>query len=414
MTPMRRNTQFAAIVALLICLCGSARADIVQQIAALVPERPHSYAQMYAKLASLARSDRVSLVSLGCSSLGRDVLCVAVHDPATVFGQTPRLFVIGRQHGNEPSGTEAALAFVQHFATTQGELERETLKRLTIVAVPMANPDGAEKGRRRNGNNVDLNRDWLGQTQPEVKAIETAVRVWRPNALMDLHDLPRSAPRPSYRENFVETIGDAAGIPAFVSSHTLPAAADIARWLHGYGHRANVYYDGPGKDRSLCHRHFGLDRAIPSFLFEAKTGPGRTLRHRASFHALGMLVVANHLLHTTPTGTTTDGLQMVQTPSTPGPRASTGPARVGLQFGTTQSGMELSANVQGGDVRYVKFYLNGHLSVITNTEPYVCRLSAEDHGTGRHQVRADVIGLDGKVLARAHETVEIDHKALGE
>ncbi len=422
---MRRRQQLP-----LVCLClalvigggAASAADIVQQIISRVPDQPRTYEAMRATLLRLAESERVSLVNLGRSVGGRDILCVALHAPGSVFGQTKRLFVVARQHGNEPSGTEAVMALIEHFATSQGALEQETLRRLTFIFVPMANPDSADRSRRRNGRNADLNRDWQALSQPETLAIEKGVRAWKPDALVDLHGLPRSSSRASYRENFVETIGQGGGIPAFVSNTTIPVSSDLASWLRIYGHRYNIYYDGPGKDRRLCHRHFGLDHGIPSFLFEAKNGPGRTLKHRAGFHSVGLLVIANHLVNNAgPTGGSAQTLCRAAdgtTPSVTGRRAAPAgpriPTSVALQqelaeFGQDGTGGQLRAVVAGSDeVRYVKFYVNGRLWTVTNSEPYNCELDPTELGTGRHQVKVDVVGQAGKVLAQAQGIVDLD------
>lgn len=411
------------LLALLVICCQALGQDIVAQIVAGVPSRPHSYAQMLTKLSALQRSDRVSIMRLGRSVGGREVLGVALHSPKTVFGQGKRLFVIGRQHGNEPSGTEAILALLRHFATSQAELERGTLERITIVAIPMANPDGAERSRRRNGNNVDLNRDWLSRSQPETRAIERAVRIWQPHALMDLHELPRNSSKPEYQENFVETIGEGRGIPRYVSVHSQSAAADMAAWLRLYRHRTNIYYDGPQKDRRLCHRHFGLDHGIPSFLMEAKTGSGRSLGRRVSFHVVGMLVVASYLMScespgpvpVTPVAPPPLVASTRQPEATPRP---SGPATVcfrsGPREGDTVTGdTELEAVIGGGhQVRYVKYYLDGRLWLVSNMEPYRCQLDTTGLGDGGHEVRVDVIGSDGHLLAQARRLFGVDNSAL--
>jgi len=399
------------------CAAPSHGADIVRQMAGLVPDRPHSYSGMRARLAALERLDRVSIVNLGPGAAGRPILCVAVHDPATVFGQTKRLLIIARQHGNEPSGTEAALALIQHFATSQGALETGTLQRLTFVVIPMANPGGAEHNRRRNPRGVDLNRDWQALSQPESQAIERAVRAWRPDALIDMHELPSSSSKAAYRENFVETIGSGAGIPPAVTACTAGATSDLAGWLGAYDHRCSVYYDGPGKDRRLCHRHFGLDYGIPSFLFEAKNGPGRSLRHRVIFHLVGAMVVANQLINSTQGGALYADQPDLESPRTAeASTVSAGPASVALSYDDPNSakGPGVLASIAGGyQVQYVKFYLDGRLWFVTNTFPYRCPIAEDDLPDGSHQVRVDVVGRGGQVLAQTERSLNPVGVALG-
>ena len=416
---MRRVSARTGLACALLTLgaISCCHADIVQQILAHVPAQAYSYAQVATELSSLdSSSDRVSVVRLGRSHGGRDILCAAVHDPQTIFGQTRCLFIIGRLHGNEPSGTSACMALIRHFATAGGAVERETLRRLTLVFVPMSNPDGADSGRRSNAKGVDLNRDWQSRSQPETQAIDRAVKVWQPDALMDLHELPASSSKPSYRENFVETIGRGPGITSMCSTVSAGASYDIARWMRAYGYRFNIYYDGPGKDRRLCHRRFGLDLGIPSFLMEAKTGAGRDIRYRCGFHVVGALTVANYLI----CGAGLPGAP--QMAATEGPadnlaaesRPSAGrTSRVELRLVQAMEALEgeseaVEAVVSGSQpVRYVKFYLDGRLWLVTNNEPYQCPMDPADVGEGAHQVDVTVIGETGEVLASATGRVNI-------
>jgi hypothetical protein len=355
---------------------------------------------------------------LGRSPGGRDILCAAVHHPQIQFGQGKRLFIIARQHGNEVSGTEAALAILQHFATSQGALECDTLRYLTIIVVPMANPDGAAAGRRRNSNGVDLNRDWSGRTQAETQAIERGVRAWKPHAVLDLHELPASSGKPEYAESFVETIGGGGGIPSYVSGHTLPAASDLSAWMGRYRQRGTIYYDHAGQDRRLCHRHFGLDLGIPSFLVEAKTGAGRSLQWRVALHALSALVVANYLIH----NGTPQGVELAQEiGATEGePEQEEGPAAdletapgVRLLFIRAQEGgpdgAQVEAAVQGcRDVRCVRFYIDGMLRALSNCDPYRCSIPATGLAEGEHDIRAEAVGPGGRVLAQAEATFSVE------
>lgn len=377
-------------------------AGIIQQITDYVPSSPHSYEQMLSTLSQLQGTGRVSLFALGNSVKGRSVVAVAVHSPGASFEQTRRILVLARQHGGEPAGTEATLALIRHFATSQGELEVGTLRLATMIFVPMANPDGAAANRRANANGVDLNRDWVAQTQPETRAIERAVQYWKPHALMDLHELPRSSPRPEYAVSFVETIGEGAGIARSVSACTVPAALDISGWLRSYGHRANIFYNGAHKDRRLCHRHFGLSRGVPSFLVESKTGAGRSLQQRASLHVLCTLVVVNHLLNS-------GGASTVLPPQAPSPQVAQadgadGPCSVRVRFNPSDDGDgttgSLEAVVTGGrGVRYVKFLLDGNLWLISNLAPYQCPLDTGQLEEGTHRLQVEVVGSGGTVLS---------------
>jgi hypothetical protein len=398
----------------LLALAGVCRADIVADIVARVPSRPHSYSQVVSALGKLQSSKRVTLYKLGGSAGGRDLYGVVVKSPDVPLEKCARLLVIARQHGCEPSGTEAALALISHFAASNGELETETLNRLAFMVVPVVNPDGALAGRRGNSNGADLNRDWVRLSQPETGAVMTAIRTWRPHAVMDLHELPAYSSKSSYQENFVETIGADGATPRRVTSHTMPTAANLGSWLKTYGHRTNIYYDAADRDRSLCHRRCGLDLHIPSYLVETKTGSGRALGQRAAFHVLCMLVVANHLIHNQvpPGGPATE---LAAAPADPGrPAAPTTVELMDVAEGADEGRLQVEARLTpGGGDNYVRFYVDGRLRSVSNMEPFVYDLRVSELGAGEHAVSVEVLGPDGALIAQAARQVSLDETGLG-
>jgi hypothetical protein len=418
---MRR--QIIAAAALLCVAATGSQADIVEQIVSRVGTSACRYSEMMTRLTALQSTGRVSLMNLGKSVQGREIVCAAVHDPGMVFGQGARLMVIARQHGNETSGTEAALALLEHFARSNGSLERDTLRYLTIVVVPMANPDGAERGERRNARGVDLNRDWSSQSQPETQAIARAVKAWQPHAVMDLHELPQSSAKPAYAENFIETIGSGRSIPAALSGRTMGTATEMARWMRTYGYAASFYYDGPEDSRALCHRWFGLQHGIPSFLVEVKTGSGRSLHYRAAIHVLSMLVVANHVMNAVDAPSAATTVAQAPAPAS-GLRSAARPARkvqppsVKIAVDVSgadnpEAGVEVEAQVSGGEEdQYVRFYVDGSLRVMSNVAPYTCRLDPASLPAGPHRVRVEVMDDAGNVAAAAERSVMVDESLV--
>ena len=77
------------------------------------------------------------------------------------WGKGPkRVFLWSQMHGDEPTATSA---LIDMFTVLQKHRGKEWVKRiekeLTIRAVPMLNPDGAELYIRRNLQGIDINRD---------------------------------------------------------------------------------------------------------------------------------------------------------------------------------------------------------------------------------------------------------------
>ncbi len=120
-------------------------------------------------------------------------------------------------HGDEPSGTDAALALAYHLVAAQDDPLVETILRETVVLIdPVQNPDGRDRfvhhfetmrgrwtdpepdaaehhqgwpGGRSNHYWFDLNRDWFARTQPETKARVRLFLAWRPLVVADLHEM---------------------------------------------------------------------------------------------------------------------------------------------------------------------------------------------------------------------------------
>jgi hypothetical protein len=126
----------------------------------------------------------VSVDSAGSSGEGRELLYATVGAGPTTFWLQARI------HGNELHSTEAALQILDYLTggSTTARLIRENL---TVVVIPMYNPDGAEANIRGSTfpNRIDLNRDWENFAQPESRAFW---RLWRdtaPELALDLHHM---------------------------------------------------------------------------------------------------------------------------------------------------------------------------------------------------------------------------------
>jgi hypothetical protein len=123
-------------------------------------------------------------------------------------------------HGNEPSGSNAALLIAYYLAAAQGEAVDNLLDNAVILLDPSMNPDGLarfaqwtnmHKGQhpsaspyhrehrerfpsgRTNHYWFDLNRDWLLLTHPESQARIAQFQAWRPHVLTDFHEMGTNA-----------------------------------------------------------------------------------------------------------------------------------------------------------------------------------------------------------------------------
>lgn len=85
-----------------------------------------------------------------------------------------KVLLWSQMHGDEPTATAALFDLFRFFqATDQHDpLRRQILSKLTLVFIPMLNPDGAERFERRNALGVDLNRDALRLASPEARILK--------------------------------------------------------------------------------------------------------------------------------------------------------------------------------------------------------------------------------------------------
>lgn len=119
-------------------------------------------------------------------------------------------------HGDELSGTDAALALIYHLVAATDDETRKLLDETIVVVDPLQNPDGRDRfitmcdeaagytpnldsdavqhaGRwprgRTNHYFFDMNRDWIYGTQPETRARHAAIAAWTPQLMVDGHEM---------------------------------------------------------------------------------------------------------------------------------------------------------------------------------------------------------------------------------
>ena len=93
-------------------------------------------------------------------------------------------------HGNESEGIDADMRLIERLATTPYGADPfvdNVLDHAVVIFNVIHNPDGHILNQRANGNNFDLNRDWLTQSQPETKATVPLIQEWLAPELLDQH-----------------------------------------------------------------------------------------------------------------------------------------------------------------------------------------------------------------------------------
>jgi len=119
-------------------------------------------------------------------------------------------------HGDEASGTEAAILLLYHLAAGQGPQVDAILENTVALVDPMYNPDGRSRfvnwvngnrggtptadpqdrehnqpwpGGRTNHYWFDLNRDWLPGQHPSSQGRIDYFHDWKPQVLTDFHEM---------------------------------------------------------------------------------------------------------------------------------------------------------------------------------------------------------------------------------
>jgi len=123
-------------------------------------------------------------------------------------------------HGDEASGTEAAILLLYHLAAGTGPDVQAALDGVVTLLDPMFNPDGRDRfvdwvngnrgevatadeqdrehnqpwpGGRTNHYWFDLNRDWLPVQHPASKGRVDYFHQWKPQVLTDFHEMGSEA-----------------------------------------------------------------------------------------------------------------------------------------------------------------------------------------------------------------------------
>jgi hypothetical protein len=97
------------------------------------------------------------------------------------------VFINGSIHGGEYPGTDAAIRLIETLAYGDSPEVQAILDNVILLVNVVQNPDGRVMGTRSNANRVDLNRDFVAQSQPETRATVEVLTEWNPMVVLDLH-----------------------------------------------------------------------------------------------------------------------------------------------------------------------------------------------------------------------------------
>ncbi|QXJ40031.1 Zinc carboxypeptidase [Parageobacillus caldoxylosilyticus] len=173
------------------------------------------FSQIGAKLKEIEKqSNRVKLEIRGTSANGYPLYVVTIADPSAQgkFGKFKALrkqmfknpgkaqdwvtnnedfkvpiMINGSIHGNEFVGSDAILQLIERFATQNDEVTKKILANTILIFNVVQNPDGRINATRFNGAGIDLNRDFITQSQPETRETVELIKEWNPMVFLDTH-----------------------------------------------------------------------------------------------------------------------------------------------------------------------------------------------------------------------------------
>ena len=164
------------------------------------------------------------------------------------------ILFLGVTHGEEPQGKYLIEKFIQ-------KIEKEKLSfKNNLYFIPCLNPDGMEKGKRGNSNNVDLNRNFPTKNY-EVMTFDDGTTSG---------EKANSEKETQFLSKIIENIK----FDAILSFHAPFAivnydgngekiAQEISN-ITGYPVQADIGYPTPGSFGTFC----GIERNIPTITLE--------------------------------------------------------------------------------------------------------------------------------------------------
>ena len=178
------------------------------------------FSEIGVKLAELEKqSNRIKVEVKGQSSTGQPLYVVTIAAPDTQgkFGKIQSLrkqmfknpgkaqdwiqnnpdfkvpvMINGSIHGTEFVGSDAVMQLIERFALENDDKTKEILENNILIFNVVQNPDGRINATRFNGEGIDLNRDFITQSQPETQETVALINEWNPMVFLDTHGYVKS------------------------------------------------------------------------------------------------------------------------------------------------------------------------------------------------------------------------------
>jgi len=270
--------------------------------------------------ANIKRLDQIK------SDLGKlaDPRGISAVEGDRLLGALPAVIWLGYTiHGDETSGSDAAIALAWHLCAGTDANVRQLLDELVVIIDPLMNPDGRDRFLsnlaedrtaqpsvddqsalhsrpwpmgRTNHYLFDLNRDWLFAVHPETRGRLAAISSWHPQVLVDAHEMGAqdtflfSPPREPVNRNIAPTAhrwSDTFG-------REQAAAFDRFGWRYYHGEWNEELYPGYSTTWAAFRGAIGILYEQASIATDAVRRPeGTLLSYREAVHHQLVSSIAN-------------------------------------------------------------------------------------------------------------------------
>jgi len=188
-------------------------------------------------------------------------------------------------HGNEPASGEGCLAVIDRL--NEDEEARGLLRKMNLIMLPRANPEGAFLFTRTDHDGVNMNRDYILLESVVLKAIHRAYLRFAPSAVIDTHEyIPYGADKDNYSDRVIfwdiADIRTSSAVSMNVRRDVKELSMEICGEVFSNAEDMgiNIFHYTPSVNNATARTYFALEGCL-SFLMEtAGLGMGRDLFER--------------------------------------------------------------------------------------------------------------------------------------
>ncbi len=167
------------------CCLDLGRRVAAEHRVAAIDVRRFSQPQYWSAIEPFLTSPSLRVTPVGASTHGLPLRAIT-------FGRGPTtVFLWSQMHGDESTATMALadlMSWMSRAASERDPVRDRIASQLTVVMLPMLNPDGAELFQRENAVGVDINRDVRRLATAEARTLRAVRDSIKPAFGFNLHD----------------------------------------------------------------------------------------------------------------------------------------------------------------------------------------------------------------------------------